>query len=199
MEDTKPIASKDLLIEQLNTIDWENQWLSLMARTKTLLRYRYFLKWKNDKIVEFSRNIISEVLQKIFVDKTRNWNTESYPDFIEFLEGVLDSHINNTLKKQNKEITVDEDSIFINKSDFSNPERTLIGEELKNEIYQKVDQQGADDNELMVLTCMLDGIVLPREIRRELGISKAEFHNIWRRLNRKIENIKNEFLPNESN
>ena len=35
--------------------------------------------------------------------KERNWNIDRYPDFEEFIIGVIDSHINNTL---NKKVTV---------------------------------------------------------------------------------------------
>ena len=193
MEETKTIASDELLAEQLNNRDWDKFWLRLMGRCFWLLRKRYTVKWHNDKVKEFSRKAIGDVINKIFIEKERNWNIDRYPDFEEFIVGVIDSHVNNTLKnKSNKETAIGDNEFFFNENGESEPDtqEIITTEELRNQIYSELETSGADDDELLIFECLADGIEKPEEIRTEIGLSEEEFHNAWRRFKRKREIIK---------
>jgi hypothetical protein len=192
MEETKTIASDELLAEQLSNRDWDAFWIRLMGRCFWLLRKRYALKWHNNEVKEFSRNAIEEVISKIFIDKVRNWNTDRYPDFEEFIVSVIDSHINNTLNKNVKDTVFGDNGFLFEEKEKSEPsvQEIISIEELRNQIYNELETVGADDNELLIFECLADGIEKPEEIRNEIGLSEEEFHNIWRRFKRKREVIK---------
>jgi len=65
----------------------------------------------------------------------------------------------------------------------------MSSKELHAQLIQDIKNLGADDDELLVFDCFLDGMTKPKDIRTELGISKKEFHNIWRKLLRKRNKI----------
>lgn len=102
MEETKTIANDVFLMEQLNSLKWDDLWIKLMAHSVYTLRKRFGVKWSNNEVQEFCREIIVEVIDKIFVSKERKWNIDRYPEFNEFITGAIDSHISNTLRKKNK-------------------------------------------------------------------------------------------------
>ena len=187
MEQTKTIASDELLMEQLQNRDWDQFWLRLMGRCFWLLRKRYTVKWHNDEVKKFSRKAIGEVINKIFIEKKRSWNIDRYPDFEEFIVGVIDSHINNTLNKKDKESTIGDNEFVLNENGESeqNAQEIVITKELRNQIYNELEASGADDDELLIFECLADGIDKPDDIKKELGISDEDFHNAWRRFKRK--------------
>ena len=190
MEETAAIASDEILTQQLTNRDWNEFWFRLMGRCAWLLRVRYTVKWRNDKLQDFSRQAISEVIEKIFVSKKRKWNTEAYPDFEKFIVSAIDSHVNNTLNKTNPEINVG-DSEFLFKNDPADIDHcnVMITAELRKEIFDKLHEEGADDLELLIFECLADGIEKPEDIKAELKLSDEDFHNAWRRLKRKRELI----------
>lgn len=187
MEQTKTIASDELLMEQLQNRDWEQFWLRLVGRCFWLLRKRYNVKWRNNEVKEFSRNAIGEVINKIFIEKKRCWNIVRYPDFEEFVVGVIDSHINNTLSKIDKESAIGDNEYVFNENRKSeqNAQEIVIAKELRDQIYNELFASGADDDELLIFECLADGIDKPDDIKKELGISDVDFHNAWRRFKRK--------------
>lgn len=192
MEDIKTIASDELLMEQLTNRDWNEFWLRLMGRCAWLLRKRYGVKWPNPELQSFSRKVISEVIDKIFLEKKRHWYTDSYPTFEKFIISAVDSHVNNTLKKRQDEQAIGSaEFIFDNETEVDwSKEDHLISAELRKEIYDDLQAAGADDDEIMVFDCLVDGISKPDDIRSELGLSEENFHNIWRRLKRKRDVIR---------
>jgi hypothetical protein len=187
MGEAKIIASDELLMEQLQNRNWDELWLKLLARCFWILRRRYAVKWNNDELKDFSRTVIGEVISKIFIEKERNWNTDKYPDFENFIVGVIDSHINNTLKKKNSESNIgDNEFLFdLNGEMEPNAEEFVIAEELRKQIYEELESIGAEDDELLIFECLVDGIIKPDDIRTELGMSESDFHNGWRRFKRK--------------
>lgn len=187
MEETKTIVSNELLMEQLQNRNWDKFWLRLMGRCFWLLRKRYGLKWHNDEMKEFSRKAIGEVINKIFIEKERNWNIVRYPDFEDFIVGVIDSHVNNTLKKKNKESNVGDNQFILDQNTESeqNPQEIVISEELRTQIYKDLETAGAEDDELLIFECLADGIEKPDDIRNELGMNESDFHNAWRRFKRR--------------
>lgn len=187
MEETKTIAPDELLMEQLNNRSWDELWLRLMSRCFWLIRKRYRGKWNNDELKEFSRNAIGEVISKIFIEKSRHWNIDTYPDFEVFIIGVIDSHINNTLKKKSKELNIGNDQFILDQNGEleANAQEIVITEELRSEIYKELESAGADDDELLIFECLAAGIEKPEDIRNDLGMGESEFHNAWRRFKRK--------------
>jgi len=192
MEETKTIASDEVLMEQLQNRDWDQFWLKLMGRCFWLLKKRYTVKWNNEEVKEFSREAIGEVINKIFIEKKRNWNIDRYPDFDEFIVGVIDSHINNTLNKNVKEFTVGGNEFLFDENGESEPnvQEIVIAQEIRNQIYNELETSGAGDDELLIFECLADGIEKPDDIKQELGMSDEDFHNAWRRFKRKREVIK---------
>ncbi|MCB0460075.1 MAG: hypothetical protein KDC74_08685 [Flavobacteriaceae bacterium] len=198
MNQTKSIASDELLMAQLQNLDWKQLWVRLTGRCFWLLRKRYTVKWPSDEVKKFSRKIIGEVINKIFIEKKRNWNTDRYPDFEEFIVGVIDSHVNNTLKKEGKEFTIGDNEFLLDENGESEPDvqEIVITEELRNQIYYELEASGADDDELLIFECLADGIHKPEDIRKELGINDEDFHNAWRRLKRKRKTIQEKLAAN---
>lgn len=191
MNGTKTIASDELLTEQLTNRDWDKFWLRLMGRCAWLLRKRYEVKWPNDELKGFSRDAISEVINQIFIKKSRKWNVDHYLDFEDFIIGAIDSHINNMLNLVVKEIQLDEKKPAVMENfDNVNIEQVIIGKELKEAICAELQELGASDDELLIFECLGDGIVKPDHIRSTLSLTEEEFHNAWRRFKRKREAIK---------
>lgn len=190
MEGTKTIASDKLLMEQLTNRDWDKFWLRLMGRCAWLLRKRYEVKWPNDELKAFSRDAISEVVNQIFIKRSRKWNVNHYLDFEDFIIGAIDSHINNTINKSAKEIEFVEEKATIENFDEVNVEQVIIGKELREKICAELQELGASDDELLIFECLGDGIIKPDHIRSTIGLTEEEFHNAWRRFKRKREAIK---------
>jgi hypothetical protein len=198
MEELKTIASEELLMEQLSNRDWDKFWLRLMGRCAWILRKRYTVTWSNEELKDFSRNAISEIISKIFIEKKRKWYTDSYPDFEDFIVSAIDSHINNTLNKPKKEVGVDNEDLLFPESGAFDPsiEQIIIGNELKDQLYKQLEEAKATDDELLLFECLCDGIEKPEEMRSTIGLSEEEFHNAWRRFKRKRDVIKQKLAAN---
>lgn len=198
MEDIKNVASSELLMAQLTDRDWEGFWLTLMARCAWVLRKRFHVKWPNDKLKEFSRNAISEIINKIFITNERKWNLIKYPDFDRFILSALDSHINNTLKKTNPEVSIGDSEFILNgEADLGTaPDELILSKELRDQIFDELQSSGADDNELLIFECLADGIDKPKEIKKSIGLSDRDFHNAWRKFKRKSDVIKLKLAAN---
>ena len=134
------------LTNQLSTLDWDSLWVRLMARCFWVLRRRYSINWSNSRMKEFSREIIQEVFDKIFIDKTRNWNMERYPDFEEFIISVVDSHINNTLNKTSDEVNIGDEAFSheIDQKLMVEHENPQISQDLRTSVFSELEAMGAD-------------------------------------------------------
>lgn len=197
MEDTKTIASDELLAKELNERDWAKFWPRLIGRCAWLLRKKYTVKWSNDDLLDFSHKAISDVFDKIFIEKVRKWNTDRYPDFEDFIVGALDSHVNNLLNKQEAEFADDDVVRKLSSGwDVQNQSDVIVTEELRKEIFDELKKSGADDDELLVFECLADGINKPENIRAELGLTEDDFRRIWRRLKSKREVIRKKLAAN---
>lgn len=187
MEEPRTIVHDELLMEQLNNRNWDELWLRLMGRCFWTMRKRFRSKMDNEELKTFSRNIIGEVIGKIFIEKTRKWNIDKYAEFEDFIVGVIDSHISNTLKTKSKELKIGDDEFQLNQNGVLEPnaQDIAITKELKSEIYKELESAGACDDELLVFDCLIEGIEKPEDIRSDLGMSESDFHNAWRRLKRK--------------
>jgi len=187
MEQTMTVASNELLMAQLQLLDWSQLWFKLMARCFWILRNRYVVKWPNSKLKEFSKQTICEVINKIFIEKERKWNIERYPDFEDFIIGVIDSHINNELKKNSNDITIGDRAYLVDQKSKSEPgtHERISADELRKQVFDELEAAGADYNELLIFECLADGIEKPEDIKKELGLTDSDFHNTWRRFKRK--------------
>jgi hypothetical protein len=191
MEKEKTIAHDDLLMSQLEIINWDELWIKLMTRCAYILRKRYNVNWSTDKLESFSHNIITEVIDKIFISKKRNWNTSENQEFQDFIFGAIDSHINNTLKGNDREIITNDEYLFDSKANNSpNIQDKISTDELRKQIYDELEKAGVSDEELLIFECLADGMNKKMQIRQELGIEEDEFNNLWRKFNRKREVIK---------
>tara|TARA_R110000868_G_scaffold183107_1_gene424288 strand:+ start:1386 stop:1988 length:603 start_codon:yes stop_codon:yes gene_type:complete len=198
MEQTKLIASDSLLMDQLHNRDWEAFWLRLMGRCFWLLRKRYSIKWNNEKVKEFSRSAIGDIINKVFIEKKRNWNVERYPDFEDFIIGAIDSHVNNLLNKKVIETSIDNYDKILPKNiiDGNNAQLIAVTKELSDNIFNELEKAGAEDDELLIFECLVDGLEKPDEIKQELGMSDSDFHNAWRRFKRRRKLIQQKLAEN---
>src|SRR5690606_11697289 len=102
-----------------------------------------------------------------------------YQDFEDFIIGAIDSHINNTLKKSKKEISVDDENLLpTENAEFDHSiEQIMIGKELKNQLYKLIEEANATDDELLIFECLCDGIETPEVIRSSNGHNEHNCHN----------------------
>ncbi|WP_090256906.1 hypothetical protein [Roseivirga pacifica] len=184
MEVSNNIISKNGLQEAAQKEDWEQLWINLIAFSIKRLITRYGIKGSKDELLALAEKKLSEVLSLTLVEGTRNWNTDEYPTFKDFLESVIDSHINNSFRKASPKESPDLD--IPDASNDLSPEDSVLYKELRSEAYDFLLENGASDDELMIFECMADGIIKPKAIRKDLGMSETDFHNAWRRLKPRI-------------
>lgn len=180
------------LFQVFQSIDWEDLYLRLEAFIIYTLRYKYGVEKRNEQLQSNAHEIISEVMDLIFVSGTRNWSKETCPTFNSFIFGVVKSHINNSFSSSKKHSTIPiEDVQHETEKRHSYKPHSLDDNKLRELVFNELKDMGADDDELLVFECMTDGIMKPENIREDLGISASEMNNILRRLNRKTLKLKN--------
>jgi len=187
MKQAKEISSQELLHQQFHNRDWVELWNKLEARCHWLLSKRYSVKGSKEELITFCKTMVEEVISKIFVDGSRIWGVTSYPNFEDFIVGVIDSHTNNTLKKKKGVfVSIDDDSFLsdLESSEVEISEKLSTGE-LRSLIYHDLELKGANDDELMIFECLAEGLTKPHEIKKELGMSDVDFNNTWRSFKRK--------------
>lgn len=195
VESAKNIISKEELQKEAQKEDWSQLWVILVAHSINRLINRYGIKAGRDELLQMAEEKLSEVLSKILLEGTRNWNKEEYPTFKDFLISVIDSHLNNSFtKSKSKEEPTEE---IRDGSQDGSPEDTMAYEELRKEAYDFLESEGASDEELLIFECMADGIVKPKAIKEDLGISDSDFHNEWRRLKLKLIKLRQKLSTNE--
>lgn len=187
MGNTGHIASEAELLDQLENQNWNELWDKLMGRSFWVLRQRYGVKWSKDRLGDFARQSISDVLSKIFVEKVRRWNIKRYPDFEDFVIGAIDSHINNLLNKKRKEFSLEDNPHAMDQKAETVREELepFAVSEFRHQLFDELEQAGADDNELLIFECLADGVEDPKTIKKEIGLSNEDFHNAWRRFKRR--------------
>ena len=185
----KPI-SRNGQIETALKEDWGKLHVTLMAHAIKRYRYRYGVMENNVKLAERARDLISEVLDLLFFSGNRNWNTEAYPTFQDFIISVTDSHLNGQMNKK-KEPVSNNLRLRLERQEErgTSQENDIIYGELRSEVYKQLEVLECSDEELMIFECMADGMVKPREIRADLGMSENDYHNNWRALKRKVKKL----------
>lgn len=195
MEITKNIISKDALQNAAKKENWSQLWVILVAHCINRFINRYGVKSSKHELLDQANQRISEVLSLILIDGKRNWNTDEYLTFKDFVISVIDSHLNNSFNKAKpkEELT---DIVIDNSTDHS-PEDLISYDELRTEAYDFLVDNAATDEELLIFECMADGITKPNAIKKDLGISDSDFHNAWRRLKIKLEKLRKKLTSNE--
>jgi hypothetical protein len=181
------------LFQVFQSIEWEDLYTRLEAYIIYTLKYKYGVEKRTEQLESMAHEIISEVMDLIFVSGTRNWCKASCPSFNSFIFGVVKSHINNmfsTTSKKYSVIAIEDVQYDTEMKHFVEPEN-LDRHKFRNVVFDELKKMEADDDELMVFECMADGIVKPEKIRQELGISPSHLNNIIRRLNRKTLKLRN--------
>lgn len=125
-------------------------------------------------------DFVSDLILKVMEGK-RDWN-KSQCSFDVFLFGCLKSEIYNFFIT-NKHIHTDE------MPEISSNEISSNLEIEKDFVVNLLSTKGADDDELLVFECWMDGIVKPREIANYLGIEIKLVYNIIKRLERRLPQI----------
>ena len=195
VESATHIISMEELQKEAQKEDWNQLWVILLAHCINRLIYRYGIKGSKDELLKISEEKLSEVLSLVLVEGKRNWNTDGYKTFKDFLVSVIDSHLNNSFNKsKSKEEPTEE---IVDSSEDESPEDMIIYEELRQEAYAFLETEGSSDEELMIFECMADGVVKPKAIREDLGISDSDFHNAWRRLKPRLNKLRQKLLTNE--
>ena len=195
VESAKHIISKVELQKEAQKEDWSQLWVILVAHCINRLINRYGIKANRDELLEISEEKLSEVLSLVLIEGTRNWNTDEYQTFKEFLISVIDSHLNNSFNKTKpKEEPTEE---IIDSSADQSPEDEIAYKEQRKEAYDFLEVEGATDEELMIFECMADGITKPKAIKEDLGISDSDFHNAWRRLKPRLLKLRQKLSTNE--
>lgn len=56
----------------------------------------------------------------------------------------------------------------------------------RTQVFEFLEQEGADDYELLIFECWVDGISKPKDIAKELEIEVKEVYNVTKRLERRL-------------
>jgi hypothetical protein len=154
------------LLKVFKNLPWDGLFIRMEAYIVYSLRYKYGIEEGNEQLKTKAHEIINEVIDLIFVTGSRNWCKEDCPDFIDFLFGVVKSHINNSFNKKPRKLEPLDDKL----ESQLNIQDTISANELRKTIFDELKTLNADDEELMVFECMADGITKPDKISQELGV-----------------------------
>lgn len=122
-------------------------------------------------------DFVGEVLMKV-AESERDWQ-KAKCSFKVFLFGCLKSHISNYLVAFEQKYESDLPDIETREESNSDSELIQIA-------IQKLESEGADQDEVDMFECWIDGINKPAEVADLLGKDIQEIYNIQKRLLRKI-------------
>ena len=164
------------LEEAIKSVDMEEIIDSMNAYAFSRLKSVGVKNFNGKEPIDF----VGEVILKVMEEK-RDWN-KAKCSFKEFLFGCLKSEITNFFKT-NK--IVHEKKI----PNLSSNETSSDFEENRNQASLLLEQEGADDDELTIFECWMDGILKPADIAKDLGIEVKAVYNITKRLERRLPKI----------
>jgi RNA polymerase sigma factor (sigma-70 family) len=185
MEEENPQVRASVA-ENLQAIDnWTLFWKRTVAYTGFVLRFKYGLTSEKGLDGKTAEDLAEEVIEKLLTGK-RNWNRQKHPDLFSQVKSSIDSHVNNFIsQKRLLESSISYESAD-NGTNDSYDENELLDYSIK--ILKSLN---ASDEEIILFQCNVDGLLKPREIAEELGISVTEVYNIKKRLNRKLPELQN--------
>lgn len=123
-------------------------------------------------------DFVQDVICKSLEGK-RNWD-ESKCSFVEYLFGCLRSEISNYFSS--KQVYCRDIPDNLSESNENIDEEIL-------EITRVLKQEGADDDEIFLFLCWVDGIYKPAIISDDLGIDVKSIFNITKKLRRRLVKI----------
>lgn len=162
------------LTEAIQSVDMDEIIDRMNAYASSHLKSVGIKNFNGKEPIDFVGDIILKVM-----DGHRDWS-KAQCSFTEFLFGCLKSEIANFFKT-NKYIHTDDIPAIASGLEFHN------FEESRQRLSILLKQEGADDNELIVFECWVDGITKPSEIAKDLGIEVKEVYNITKRLERRLQ------------
>ena len=122
-------------------------------------------------------DFVADILMKV-AEGERDWTKAKCP-FKEFLFGCLKSHMNNFFKSYQS--TIDDATPSIGSDDLAKNDLN----NLKEKAVLLLIDEGADEDEIAVFECWIDGIKKSSEIAIQLSKDVKEVYNISKRLDRK--------------
>jgi len=124
------------------------------------------------------KDFVAEVLMKV-AEGERDWNKATC-SFKEFLFGCLRSHMSNFFKSQRPSFEDDPKCLDNHKED------SYKSDELRDKAILLLIDEGADEAEIEVFECWVDGIKKPSDIANQLNKNVKDVNNITKRLIRRI-------------
>jgi len=128
----------------------------------------------------------------------RQWDSQSYPDLLVVLLGIVKSEISHVFEgKENRTVVslninseFDEDPIQ-QIPDFSNsPDGALIAEERRKEdeeyVYGLIDFLADDKPLIGIVECIMEGITKPKEMADKMKVGVQEIYNLKKRMGRRL-------------
>jgi DNA-directed RNA polymerase specialized sigma24 family protein len=122
-------------------------------------------------------DFVGEVLMKV-AEGERDWSKAKVP-FKDFLFGCLKSHLYNFFKSFEQKYEAE-------LPDIESGEESENESVLKQIAIQKLKDDGADQDEIDVFECWIEGMDKPAEIAELSGKNVKEIYNITKRLERKM-------------
>lgn len=164
------------LTEAIHSVDMDEVIDRMNAYAISLLKSVGAKNFNGKEPIDF----VGDVILKVMEGK-RDW-AKAQCSFTEFLFGCLKSEISNFFAT-NKNL-YDSELPEIPSNGLSSND-----EDKRNQIFELLKQEGADDNELLIFEYWVDGITKPKEIAKDLGIEVKEVYNITKRLERRLPKI----------
>lgn len=164
------------LAEELQEMDLDDVIDRMNAYAISKLRQVGIKDFNGKEPIDFVGEVILDVL-----DGTRNWETANCT-FEDFLFGSLRSKIDSFFKKKkfHSDVELPDLNSTIMIYDYEGKREELAG---------LLSDNGADDEELCVFECWMDGMKKPSEIASDLGMDVKAIYRITKRLLRSIEKI----------
>lgn len=188
------VATQQEILIHLESIDCNE----LLDRMENYVRDRFYDKQAESKggfkYLDFCVDVIGKACLGV-----RNWNKDAI-SFEGFIFGCLKSDLSNYFRKERKlkfknqydskeqneiyiidcdEYIVLDECVLIDES----PDRDI--EVYKRNVLSSLKAQGADNLELQVFECWIEGYTKPKDIADLLDITTAEVNIVVKRLNRK--------------
>ena len=127
-------------------------------------------------------DFVSEIIDKV-IEGRRDWE-KAKCSFKEFLFGCLRSHISNFFASHDAQYSNEEFQ------DIASEEEETGNEELIKITIESLKKHGADEDEINIFGCWMDGINVPREVAQQLNMEIKHVYNITKRLERRLAKIK---------
>lgn len=196
--------------EELDRVDWDSVFPKVLNyaiwRTKKIMG----LQANRETLGEKARRLVQEAVARAYGigtrDTYRNWNKETCPDIVVFLNGIIRSMTSHTVEHETKFV---KESLFSENGSFKNnklfaavdtitqyykpksPEEKLIETDNFQKLMDVLDRLENEDEDLgMVILCIKDGVSKPRHISQETGLEISKINNLLKKLRRKLKDFK---------